>query len=47
MLRPSFVPPPAIRRLRDVARYRADLVAVRTAETQRVEQAAGWTPTSS
>jgi transposase len=26
MLRPSFVPPPAIRRLRDVARYRADLV---------------------
>ena len=47
MLRPSFVPPPAIRRLRDVARYRADLVGVRTAETQRVEQAAGWTPTSS
>ena len=26
MLRPSFVPPPAIRRLRDVARYRADLL---------------------
>ncbi len=26
MLRPSLVPPPAIRRLRDVARYRADLV---------------------
>jgi transposase len=26
MLRPSFVPPPAIRRLRDVARDRADLV---------------------
>ena len=25
MLRPSFVPPPAIRRLRDLARYRADL----------------------
>jgi len=44
MLRPSFVPPPAIRQLRDVARYRADLVAVRTAEKQRVEQAAGWTP---
>jgi transposase len=38
MLRPSFVPPPAIRRLRDVARYRADLVAVRTAEKQRVEK---------
>ena len=31
MLRPSFVPPPAIRRLRDLTRYRADLVAVRTA----------------
>ena len=46
MLRPSFVPPPAIRRLRDPGRYRADLVAVRTAEQQRVEQAAGWTPRS-
>jgi transposase len=44
MLRPSFVPPPAIRRLRDVARYRADLVGVRTAEKQRVEQAAGGRP---
>jgi transposase len=32
------VPPPEIRRLRDVARYRADLVAVRTAEKQRVEK---------
>jgi hypothetical protein len=38
MLRPSFVPSPEIRRLRDVARYRADLVAVRTAEKQRVEK---------
>jgi transposase len=38
MLRPSFVPPPAIRRLRDVSRYRADLVAARTAEKQRVEK---------
>jgi transposase len=38
MLRPSFVPPPAIRRLRDVARYRIDLVGVRTAEKQRVEK---------
>jgi hypothetical protein len=47
MLRPSFVPPPAIRRLREGARYRVDLVGVRTAETQRVEQAAGWTPRSS
>ena len=26
MLRPSFVPPPPIRRLRDLTRYRADLV---------------------
>ncbi|WP_324276002.1 IS110 family transposase [Blastococcus brunescens] len=38
MLRPSFVPPPPIRRLRDVTRYRADLVEVRTAEKQRVEK---------
>jgi transposase len=38
MLRPSFVPPPAIRRLRDLTRYRTDLVATRTAEKQRVEK---------
>jgi transposase len=38
MLGPSFVPPPAIRRLRDLTRYRADLVGVRTAEKQRVEK---------
>jgi transposase len=38
MLRPSFVPPPAIRRLRDLTRYRADLVVGRTAEKQRVEK---------
>jgi transposase len=38
MLRPSFVPPPAIRQLRHLTRYRADLVAVRTAEKQRVEK---------
>ena len=38
MLRPSFVPPPAIRRLRDLTRYRTDLVGVRTAEKQRVEK---------
>jgi len=38
MLRPSFVPPPEIRQLRDLTRYRADLVAVRTAEKQRVEK---------
>ena len=38
MLRPSFVPPPQIRRLRDLTRYRAGLVAARTAEKQRVEK---------
>jgi hypothetical protein len=37
MIRPSFVPPP-IRRLRDVTRYRIDLVGVRTAEKNRVEK---------
>jgi transposase len=38
MIRPSFVPPPPIRRLRDVTRYRIDLVGVRTAEKSRVEK---------
>ena len=38
LLRPSFVPPRPIRQLREVTRYRADLVAVRTAEKQRVEK---------
>jgi transposase len=38
MIRPSFVPPPQIRKLRDLTRYRADLVAARTAEKQRVEK---------
>jgi transposase len=38
MLRPSFVPPPPIRRLRDLTRYRIDLVGERTAEKQRVEK---------
>jgi len=38
MLRPSFVPPPPIRQLRDLTRYRADLVATRTAEKNRVEK---------
>jgi transposase len=38
MLRPSFVPPPAIRQLRDLTRYRVDLIAERTAEKQRVEK---------
>ena len=38
MIRPSFVPPPPIRMLRDLTRYRCDQVAVRTAEKQRVEK---------
>src|SRR4051812_29314254 len=38
MIHPSFVPPPPIRVLRDLTRYRADLVAVCTAEKQRVEK---------
>jgi transposase len=38
MLRPSFVPPPAIRELRDLTRYRVDLIGARTAEKQRVEK---------
>jgi len=38
MLRPSFVPPRPTRQLRQVTRYRADLVAARTAEKQRVEK---------
>src|SRR5215217_7088986 len=38
MLRPSFVPPRPVRQLRDVTRYRTDLVAARTAEKQRVEK---------
>jgi transposase len=38
MLRPSFVPPPEIRRLRDYTRLRAELVAERTRHKQRVEK---------
>ena len=38
MLRPSFVPPRPIRLLRDLTRYRASLVVVRTAERNRVEK---------
>jgi transposase len=38
MIRSSFVPPPQIRRLRDVTRYRTDLVTARTAEKQRAEK---------
>jgi transposase len=38
MLRPSFVPPADIRRLRDLTRYRVDLVGARGAEKNRVEK---------
>ncbi|WP_067481109.1 IS110 family transposase [Nocardia amamiensis] len=38
MLRPSFVPPVPIRRLRDLTRYRIDLIGARTAEKNRVEK---------
>src|SRR5664280_1669355 len=38
MIRPSFVPPPPIRRLRDLTRYRVDLVSARTAEKNRAEK---------
>ncbi|WP_418605278.1 IS110 family transposase [Georgenia sp. SUBG003] len=38
MLRPSFVPPAPVRQLRDLTRYRVDLVQARTAEEQRVEK---------
>jgi transposase len=38
MLRASFVPPPAIRELRDLTRYRVDLIGTRTSEKQRVEK---------
>jgi len=38
MLRPSFVPPPVFRVLRDLTRYRVDLIGARTAEKQRVEK---------
>ena len=38
MCRPSFVPPPPIRRLRDLTRYRRTLIRERTREKQRVEK---------
>ncbi|MFF4128280.1 IS110 family transposase [Microbispora rosea] len=38
MIRPSFVPPPPIRALRDLTRYRTDLVNASTAEKNRVEK---------
>jgi transposase len=38
MLRPSFVPPVEIRRLRDLTRYRVDLVIAQSSEKNRVEK---------
>jgi transposase len=38
LVRPSFVPPPPIRRLRDLTRRRAILTAERTREKQRMEK---------
>ena len=38
MVRASFVPPPPIRVLRDLTRYRVDLAVQATAEKQRVEK---------
>ena len=38
MLRPSFVPPPQIRQLRDLTRYRKRLVQTHTQEAQRIQK---------
>ena len=38
LLRGSFVPPPAIRQLRDLTRYRKRLVQAHTAEVQRIQK---------
>ncbi|MFC0534266.1 IS110 family transposase, partial [Phytohabitans kaempferiae] len=38
MIRPSFVPPEPVRMLRDLTRYRVDLVAEATAERNRAEK---------
>jgi transposase len=38
LVRPSFVPPPPIRELRNLTRYRSSLVRDRTRETQRLEK---------
>ena len=54
MLRPSFVPPVPIRRLRDLTRYRVALVSDRGGEKNRVEKllekprlsCQSWPPTS-
>lgn len=38
MVRPSFVPPPAIRALRELTRYRKTQMDARVAEVQRLEK---------
>ncbi len=38
MIRPSFVPPPAIRQLRELTRYRKTQIDARVAEVQRLEK---------
>lgn len=38
MVRPSFVPPPAVRELREITRYRKTQVSVRAQEVQRLEK---------
>jgi transposase len=38
MIRPSFVPPPAIRALRELTRYRKSQIDARVAEVQRLEK---------
>jgi transposase len=38
LLRGSFVPPPAVRELRDLTRYRKRLIQTHTAEGQRIEK---------
>jgi transposase len=41
LVRPSFVPPPPIRELRNLTRYRKTVIQERTRQAQRLEQAAG------
>src|SRR5438034_7124361 len=38
LLRGSFVPPPAIRELRDLTRYRKRLIQAHASETQRIQK---------
>jgi Transposase len=38
LLRASFVPPPAVRQLRDLCRYRKKLVQAHTAQCQRIHK---------